>query len=75
VLIKSNFDQKVTLVPSWTVLSDSNIWVLENNKPVLKKITTGDTINGQTEVMSGLNDTDKVITNPESLIVKLYSII
>src|ERR1035437_5464870 len=75
VLIKSNFDQKVTLVPSWTVLSDSNIWVLENNKPVLKKITTGDTIDGQTEVMSGLKDTDKVITNPESLIVKLYSII
>jgi RND family efflux transporter MFP subunit len=75
VLIKSNFDQKVTLVPSWTVLSDSYIWVLENNKPVLRKITTGDTINGQTEVMSGLKDTDKVITNPESLIVKLYSII
>ena len=75
VLIKSNFNQKVTLVPSWTVLSDSYVWVLENNKPVLKKITTGDTVNGQTEVMSGLLDTDKVITNPKSLIVKLYSII
>jgi hypothetical protein len=25
--------------------------------------------------MSGLKDTDKVITNPESIIVKLYSII
>jgi macrolide-specific efflux system membrane fusion protein len=75
VLIKSNFNQKIILVPSWTVLSDSYVWVLENNKPVLKKITTGDTINGQTEVMSGLLDTDKVITNPESIIVKLYSII
>jgi hypothetical protein len=75
VLIKSNFNQKVTLVPSWTVLSDSYVWVLNNNKPVLRKVTTGDTINGQTEVMSGLKDTDKVITNPESIIVKLYSII
>jgi RND family efflux transporter MFP subunit len=75
VLIKSNFNQKIILVPSWTVLSDSYIWVLDNQKPVLKKITAGDTINGQTEVMNGLLDTDKVITNPESIIVKLYSII
>jgi RND family efflux transporter MFP subunit len=75
VLIKSNFNQKVTLVPSWTVLSDSYIWVLENGKPVLKKITVGNTINGQTEVMSGLKDVDKVITNPQSIITKLYSII
>jgi len=75
VLIKSNFNQKVILVPSWTVLSDSYVWVLENGKPVLKKVTTGDTINGQTEVMSGLLDTDKVITNPQSIISKQYSII
>ena len=74
VLIKSNFNQKVILVPSWTVLSDSNIWVSSNGKPVLKKVNVGDTINGQTEVLSGLNDTDKVITNPESIISKLYSI-
>jgi len=75
VLIKSNFNQKVILVPSWTVLSDSYIWVLDNQRPVLKKVTTGDTINGQTEVMGGLLDTDKVITNPQSIISKLYSII
>ena len=74
VLIKSNFDQKVILVPSWTVLSDSNIWVSSNGKAVLKKVSTGDTINGQTEVLSGLEDNDKVITNPESIISKLYSI-
>jgi RND family efflux transporter MFP subunit len=74
VLIKSNFDQKVILVPSWTVLSDSNIWVSSNGKTVLKKVNVGDTINGQTEVLSGLEDTDKVITNPESIISKLYSI-
>jgi RND family efflux transporter MFP subunit len=75
VLIKSNFNQKVILVPSWTVLSDSYIWVLDNGKPVLKKVKAGDTVNGQTEVMSGLKDTDKVITSPESIISKRYSII
>jgi len=75
VLIKSNFNQPIMLVPSWTVLSDSHVWVLENGKPILKKVTTGDTINGQTEVMSGLLDTDKVITNPQSIISKQYSII
>jgi len=75
VLIKSNFNQKVILVPSWTVLSDSYVWVLDNQKPVLKKVTTGDTINGQTEIMNGLLDSDKIITNPQSIISKLYSII
>ena len=74
VLIKSNFNQKVILVPSWTVLSDTYVWVLENQKPVLKQVAVGDTINGQTEVMSGLSDSDKVITNPQSIISKLYSI-
>jgi len=74
VLIQSNFNQKVILVPSWTVLSDSNIWVSDNGKAVLKKVSVGDTINGQTEVLSGLNDTDKVITSPESIISKLYSV-
>lgn len=72
VLVKSNFNQKVILVPSWTVLSDSNIWVSSNGKPVLKKVSVGDTINGQTEILSGLEDNDKVIINPESIISKLY---
>jgi len=74
VLIKSNFNQKVILVPSWTVLSDSYIWVSDNGKTVLKQISTGDAINGQTEVLGGLKDTDKIITNPENIISKLYSI-
>jgi len=74
VLIKSNFNQKVILVPSWTVLSDSYIWVLDNGRALLKKVNVGDTINGQTEVLSGLQDSDKVITNPESIISRLYLI-
>jgi RND family efflux transporter MFP subunit len=75
VLIKSNFSEKVMLVPSWAVLSENFVWVLENNKPVLKEVTVGETTNGQTEILKGLSQTDKVITNPESIISKRYQII
>jgi len=75
VLIKSNFNQKVMLVPSWTVLSDSYVWVLSNGKPVLKNVTVGNRVNGQTEILQGLSNEDKVITNPQTLISKLYQIL
>ena len=75
VLIKSNFNQTVILVPSWAILSNNYVWVLSNNKPVLKKITVGDSVNGQTEVLKGLSDTDKIITNPRSILSNLYQIL
>ncbi len=75
VLINSNFNQKVILVPSWTVLSDSHIWVLAGRKPVLRTVTTGKSFDGETEILSGLTDNDKVITNPQSILTKLYSIL
>ncbi len=75
VLIKSNFTQKVMLVPSWTVLGNNYVWVMENNKPVLKKVEVGDTTNERTEIMGGLSDNDKVITNPASVISKNYTLL
>ncbi len=75
VLIKSNFTQKVMLVPSWTVLSQNFVWVLENNKPILKEVTIGSTTNGQTEILNGISQNDKVITNPQSVISKRYQIL
>lgn len=75
VLIKSNFDQKVMLVPSWTVLSNSYVWVLSNGRSVLKQVVIGDRVNGQTEILQGLGSEDKVITNPQTLISKLYQIL
>lgn len=75
VLIKSNFNQKVILVPSWTVISNSKIWVLSDNKMILKTVKIGDTFDGQMEILGGLSDTDKIITNPQSLLDKLYSIL
>lgn len=75
VLIKSNFNQKVILVPSWAVLSDKYIWVLSNGTPILKTVQTGDTVNGQIEILNGLSDSDKVITNPQAVISKRYQIL
>ena len=74
-LIKSNFNQNVMLVPSWTVLSNSYVWVISNGKPVLKKVQIGDQFSGQTEIIHGLSSQDKIITNPSSLLSKLYKIL
>ncbi len=75
ILIKSNVNQNVVLIPSWVVLSDSYVWVLNNNKPVLRPIKIGSAFDGQTEVLTGLSDKDKIITDPHSLIIKLYSML
>lgn len=75
VLIKSNFNQKVMLVPSWTVLSNNFVWVIQNGKPILKKVKVGDRVNQQTEILGGLSDSDKVIENSQSLLYKLYQIL
>lgn len=75
IQIKSNIEKSTLLVPAWTVLDNQYIWVNENDKSVLKKITVGKTHGDNVEVLSGLTDQDKVITNPLSTVSKGYSII
>jgi len=41
----------------------------------LKSIKTGETISGNTEVLEGLKDTDKVILNPATLIKSKYPLL
>ena len=75
VLIKNKYNTSVVFVPSWLVLSKQYIWVIENNKPILKTIQIGETIGGNTEVIEGLKDIDKVITNPTTLINSNYPLL
>ena len=39
------------------------VYVVENDKAVGKSIKTGNIVNGKVEVLSGLKEGDKVITN------------
>jgi multidrug resistance efflux pump len=74
VVITTRTQADVTLVPSWIVLSHNYIWVLENNMPVLKKVTVGQTHGNETEV-SGLNSNDKVILDPKGIAYKHYQLL
>lgn len=75
VLIKNKYDTSVILVPSWLILSKQHIWILENEKIILKTIKTGETVGGNTEVLDGLSDLDKVISNPATLIKNKYPLL
>ncbi len=74
VKIKSN-SSSAMLVPSWTVLNDQYLWVDENGAKKLKKVNVGKIHGQETEILGGLNNSDKVILNPESIIDKYYNIL
>jgi len=75
VLIKNKLNTSVVLVPSWLVLSKQYVWVFEDNKPILKSIKTGETSGSDTEVIDGLNNTEKIILNPTTLIKNKYPLL
>lgn len=66
VLIENETTDHTTLVPAWTVLSHSSVWVLHDGAAILRKVIVGNTANGFTSV-TGLDQTDKVILDPEGL--------
>lgn len=63
-MIKTNAEH-VALVPAWCVLGGNYIWVDNNGKPELKKITAGKIHGQEIEVTGGLTPQDKIIINPE----------
>ena len=75
VLIANTMSGQHVLIPVWTVVGHNTVWVLEDNKPVLKHIITGTTHGNNIEVLSGLSTNDKVITNPSSIAKTKYAIL
>ena len=75
VFITSNAKQNTALVPTWTVIGNKYVWVMEDNKPVLKSIKTGKTHGSDIEVLNGLNAQDEVITDPKAIPEKEYPIL
>lgn len=74
VIIKSQQSSQGTIVPSWTVLGGGFIWVLENGKPVLKKVTKGASNQDSTQILSGLSGQDQVILDPQMIVSYKYLI-
>ena len=75
VVIKSNAKSNAVVVPSWTIVGHNSIWVESDGKTVLKTITTGLIHGSETEVLSGLTPTDKVITSPSSVAAEKYKLL
>lgn len=64
-----------TIVPSWTVLANKYIWVISDNKAILKEVKTGITVDGKTSVISGLSPNDQIILNPQIIVKGKYTIL
>jgi membrane fusion protein, macrolide-specific efflux system len=75
VLIDSNLSGESIVVPTWTVLGEKHIWVMDNNTPILRTVTIGKVMGNETEILKGLKSTDKIILNPKSIAVRKYKIL
>jgi len=72
VIIASSNNQTTILAPTWTILGNNYVWVAINNKAVLQKVTVGKVHENYTELVSGVNEQDKIITNPMSVAANYY---
>jgi hypothetical protein len=75
VSIQSNAQQNVIMVPAWTVLNHNYVWVMENNKPVLKQVTVGKSHGQNVEITNGILPGDKVIVNPKDIAKQNYQLL
>jgi RND family efflux transporter MFP subunit len=75
VLINSSLSKESMIVPSWVVLGKKYVWVLNDNKFILKTISVGKIIGNETEILNGLKASDMVILNPKSIGTKNYKLL
>lgn len=75
VIFENNLVSNGIFVPSWTVLGNHYVWVIEQNTPKLKEVKIGETFGDRVQILAGLSTKDKVITDPQLLIQKRYKII
>lgn len=57
--------ENVALIPVWTVLQGSYVWVDKNGVPKLKTVTTGKIHGQEIEILNGLTSDDRIITDPQ----------
>lgn len=74
-LITNNNEKEVLLVPSWAVLNNKYIWVNKNGTDILKEVKIGGNNGSEVEILSGLSSGDELVTNPENIVLKRYSVL
>lgn len=72
VSIASSNTKPTVVVPTWVIVGHNSIWVLDDNKPVLKQITIGPAHGDATEIYAGLTNGEKIILNPQSIAAGNY---
>jgi RND family efflux transporter MFP subunit len=75
VLIESNSTGSVVLAPSWVVLDNKYVWVRKNGQDEMRTVKVGKTISDQTQIISGLQSGDEIITDPEVIASKKYKVL
>jgi hypothetical protein len=67
--------ENIALVPAWTVLSGKYIWIDNNGKPDLRKVTVGKIHGNEIEIISGLSENDKIIVDPKYIPSQKYQLL
>lgn len=75
VTIQSNLNDPTVLVPSWLVINNHYLWVLDGNKPKLAQVKVGENYGQVTAITEGLDGNSRVITDPKSILSAIYKII
>lgn len=75
VSIVSDVAHGVFLLPAWTIINHQYVWVEENGKEVVKKVTVGALRGNSLEVTQGLQTNDQIIMNPKAVAQKKYTIL
>lgn len=72
VLITSKYDTQSAVVPNWLIIDNQYIWVENNGKEILRKVTLGNILDDQVVILSGIQKNDRLITDPKFIVKKLY---
>ncbi len=59
-------------IPTWTILSHQYVWIMKGNSPFLQKVEVGESYAGNTQILQGLESSDKVIIDPKKVIDENY---
>jgi len=74
VVFHLNNTDNISVVPSWLVANKQFVWVKTDSGFIKKTVTVGKNFGNQTQIISGLDPTDQIVTNPEVIIKKNYPI-